>query len=37
VIKFVSDWRQVSGFLYATLCDKVCQWLAAGQWFEKSN
>jgi hypothetical protein len=25
VIKFVSDWRQVSGFLYATLCDKVCQ------------
>jgi hypothetical protein len=28
-IKFVSDWRQVSGFLYATLCDKVCQWLAA--------
>jgi hypothetical protein len=19
--------------LYATLCDKVCQWLAAGRWF----
>jgi hypothetical protein len=21
------------GALYATLCDKVCQWLAAGRWF----
>ena len=21
------------GVLYTTLCDKVCQWLAAGQWF----
>ena len=33
VIKFVSDLRQVGGFLYITLCDKVCQWLAAGRWF----
>ena len=35
VIKFVSDLRQASGFLLVlgtTLCDKVCQWLAAGQW-----
>jgi hypothetical protein len=21
------------GVLYTTLCDKVCQWLATGQWF----
>ena len=21
------------GVLYATLCDKVCQWLTAGWWF----
>jgi len=21
------------GVLYTTLCDKVCQWLAAGWWF----
>ena len=21
------------GILYITLCDKVCQWLAAGRWF----
>ena len=37
VIKFVSDLRQVSGFLwllYTTLCDKVCQWsFVTGQWF----
>ena len=33
VIKFVSDLRQVGGLLYTTLCDKVCQWLATGQWF----
>jgi len=32
VIKFVSDLQQVCGFL-RTLCDKVCQWLAAGLWF----
>ena len=25
VIRFVSDLRQVGGFLYTTLCDKVCQ------------
>ena len=25
VIKFVSDLWQVGGFLYTTLCDKVCQ------------
>ena len=23
--------------LYTTLCDKVCQWLAAGRWFTLSN
>jgi hypothetical protein len=23
--------------LYTTLCDKVCQWLAAGRWFSLSN
>ena len=33
VLKFVSDLWQVIGFLYTTLCDKVCQWLATGQWF----
>ena len=21
------------GVLYTTLCDKICQWLAAGRWF----
>ena len=21
------------GILYTTLCDKVCQWFATGQWF----
>jgi hypothetical protein len=30
-IKFVSDLRQVGSFLQ--VCAKVCQWLAAGQWF----
>jgi hypothetical protein len=25
VMKFVSDFRRVSGFLYTTLCDEVCQ------------
>jgi hypothetical protein len=25
VVKFVSDLRQVGGFLYTTLCGKVCQ------------
>jgi len=35
VIKFVSDLRQVGGF--ATLCDKVCQWLATGRWFSRSG
>jgi len=24
------SWR---GVLETTICDKVCQWLAAGQWF----
>jgi hypothetical protein len=36
VMKFVSDLRQVGGFLlvlYTTLCDEVCQWLATGLWF----
>jgi hypothetical protein len=33
VIKFVSALRQVGGFLYTTLCDKVCQCLATGWWF----
>jgi hypothetical protein len=33
VMKFVSDLRQVGGFLYTTLCDEVCQWLATGRWF----
>ena len=33
VIKFVRDLRQVGGFLYTTLCDKVCLWLATGRWF----
>ena len=37
VIKFVSDLRQVCGFLYTTLCDKVCQWLATGLWFSLYN
>ena len=37
VIKFVSDLWQVSGFLYTTLCDKVCQWLVTGQWFSLYN
>ena len=29
-------WVRISlrwGVLYTTLCDKVCQWLAVGQWF----
>jgi hypothetical protein len=41
VINFVSDLRQVGGFLCfppsitrdTTLCDKFCQWLATGRWF----
>jgi hypothetical protein len=33
VIKFVSDLWQVGGFLYTTLCNKVCQWLVSGLWF----
>jgi hypothetical protein len=37
VIKFVSDLRQIGGFLYTTLCDKVCQWLAAGRWFSPGS
>ena len=35
VIKFVSDVPQDGGVLlvlYTTLCDKVCQWRAAGRW-----
>ena len=28
------SWR---GALDTTLCDKVCQWLAAGQWFSPST
>jgi hypothetical protein len=32
MINFVSGLRQVSGFLYITLSDKVCQWLATGWW-----
>ena len=26
-------WRSWRGILDTTLCDKVCQWLAAGRWF----
>ena len=26
-------WVAISGVLDTTLCDKVCQWLAAGMWF----
>jgi hypothetical protein len=37
VIKFVSDLWQVSGFLYTTLCDKVCQWSVAGRWFSSDS
>ena len=37
VIKFVSDLWQVSGFLYTTLCNKVCQWLVTGWWFSLYN
>jgi hypothetical protein len=37
VIQFVSDLWQVGGFLYTTLCDTVCQWLAAGRWFSLYN
>jgi hypothetical protein len=33
MIKFISDLRQVGDFLYTTLCDKVCQWLATSRWF----
>jgi hypothetical protein len=37
VIQFVSDFRQVGGFLYTTLCDTVCQWLSPGRWFSLYN
>ena len=37
VIKFVSDLRQVGGFLYTTLCDKVCQWLTTDLWFSQGT
>ena len=37
VIKFVSDLWQVGGFLYTTLCDKVCQWLVTGRWFSPAH
>ena len=33
-------WVQIplrQGVLDTTLCDKVCQWLAAGQWFSLGN
>ena len=29
--------RSQRGVLDATLCDKVCQWLARGQWFSPGN
>ena len=29
-MKFTCSWQ---GVLDTTLCDKVCQWLAAGRWF----
>jgi hypothetical protein len=29
----VTDYIFRRGVLNTTLCDKVCQWLAAGQWF----
>jgi neutral trehalase len=37
VIQFVSDLRHVGGFLYTTLCDTVCQWLATRRWFSLYN
>ena len=27
------DRKVVGGVLDTTLCDKICQWLATGQWF----
>ena len=34
VIKFVSDWiLWWQGVLDTTLCDNICQWLAARWWF----
>ena len=30
ISKFNRSWR---GVLHTTSCDKVCQWLATGQWF----
>jgi hypothetical protein len=32
-MKFVNELQQVGGFLYTTLCDEVCQWIATGRWF----
>ena len=29
--------RSWQGVLDTTLCDKVCQWFAAGQWFSPGN
>jgi hypothetical protein len=37
MINFVSGLRQVGGFLYTTLSDKLCQWLATGWWFSLYN
>jgi hypothetical protein len=29
--------RSWQGVLHTTLCDKVCQWLAAGRWFSSGT
>ena len=37
--KTLKLWVQIplsQGLLNTTLCDKVCQWLAAGRWFPPS-
>jgi hypothetical protein len=31
--KYEFDFQTLQGVLNTTLCDKVCQWLAAGLWF----
>jgi hypothetical protein len=31
--KTIANWRPHLWYFDTTLCDKVCQWLATGQWF----
>jgi hypothetical protein len=33
----ISAYHHYRGILDSTLCDEVCQWLAAGQWFSQST